>query len=496
MAVHLDASTARRWFDLALRSLAAARQSLDALNVFPVPDADTGSNVVRTLSAGARSAQELPADATLGELAAALAEGSLWGARGNSGVILAQSLQAIAQTFEGLEIATGDDVIRAFDALASAATSAVAEPAEGTIITVAREVAATAVEMPPGAGVDDVVAAALAAAYEATDATTSQLPVLAETGKVDAGAVCLVIIIEALAEVLGLPVTPHDEWFPAPGTGPADSAIAGYEVMYILRAGRRDAKNLQRRLTQIGEAVVVVRGAGDLWHVHVHLAHPEEALADGDMSQVVVRRLDIAGRPLGIVATTTAPGLLEPLAEAGAVAVLSARARTIARAIIDTGARDVVVLPCSADSAVQAGVASRHETVIAEDISVSLAPTRGNLAVLDAVALLAPSLQFAGGPRAARGDADAALARLGHAQAGTRQFSSARADLTEAELLRAAQELAGGGAELLTVLAGASPAATPAAHRIVNLVRALEPDVEAYVLRGGQALPALEASAQ
>ena len=483
----MDAPTARRWFLSALAALAAARASLDALNLFPVPDADTGSNVVRTLAAGARAAQELPDDASLGALAAAVAEGSLWGARGNSGVILAQSLQSIAQTFDGLEVAGADDMIRAFDAVASAATSAVAEPVEGTIITVAREIAAATVHLPAGTGLRTVVATALEAAYAATDATTDQLPALEGTGKVDAGAVCLVLLVEALARELGVPTTPHDEWFPDPADGPVEENIAGYEVMYLLRADHRTASALRRHLTTVGEAVVVVRGAGDLWHVHVHLAHPEDALAEGAMSQVCVRRLDAPRRRIGVVATTTAPGLLEPLAEAGAVAVLGAGARTIARAIVDTGSRDVVVLPCSPESAEFAERASRDDGVVAEDVEVRVARTVSNLAVYDGATVLTQ--------RAEEYALDETVERLHDVLETARHLTCG----TEtSDLLAAAEALVRGVPviELLTVLVGGRPPATAAAQRLVSLVRAGVPALEAYVIEGGQQDSELEAMAQ
>ncbi|MDO5494354.1 MAG: DAK2 domain-containing protein [bacterium] len=485
MIEHLDAPLARRWFLAALAELAAARASLDALNLFPVPDADTGSNVVRTLAAGARAAQELPDDASLGDLAGAVAEGALWGARGNSGVILAQSLQSIAQTFRGLTEAGADDLIRAFDALASAANSAVAEPVEGTIITVAREIAAATVHLPAGAGVRQVVAAALAAAYAATQATTDQLPALRGTGKVDAGAVCLVLLVESLARELGVPTTPHEEWFPDPGEAPVEEEIAGYEVMYLLHADPREAHSLRRHLTTVGEAVVVVRGAGDLWHVHVHLPHPEEALSRSRMSQVVVRRLDSPRRTIGVVATTTAPGLLEPLAEAGAVAVLGAGPRTIARAIVDTGSRDVVVLPCSPQSAHAAGAAAADEAVLAEDVEVAVAATATNLAVYDAATLLTQRAEELG---------LAATARLVAASAASARHSAG--GTAPGDLLAAAEALAVGETDLLTVLAGSQPGAHAAAQRLVTLVRARHPELEAYVIDGGQTSPALEAMAQ
>lgn len=493
MTKHLDAERARRWFTAALGALAAARPSLDALNLFPVPDADTGSNVVRTLAAGARSAQELPANATLAELAAALAEGSLWGARGNSGVILAQSLQAIAQTFTGLEAADGDDLIRAFDALASAANGAVAQPVEGTIITVAREVAAATLALPTGVLIEDVLATALHSAYAATEATTEQLPVLRGTGKVDAGAVCLVIVLEELAREFGVPLTAHPHWFPDPDSGPQACEIPGFEVMYLLRATPAEAALLQRRLTEIGEAVVVVRGGGDLWHVHVHLDHPQEALAAGEMSQVVVRKLDMQGHTFGVVAATTAPGLLEPLAEAGAVAVLRARERTLARAIIDTGARHVIVVPCSGESLAEARAASRHETVLAEDVQVTIADTVSNLAALDVTLGLAQRRVDAGRNTTVEKGEDVAEI-LGAVERGAREYALPL-DVGEVGLQRAAEELVRGGIELVTVLAGAGPRAQELAGRLVDLIRALAPDVEAYILDGAQEGAALEVSA-
>nr|NLD41562.1 DAK2 domain-containing protein [Actinomycetales bacterium] len=529
MIEYMDGPVARRWFLSALAALAAARASLDALNLFPVPDADTGSNVVRTLAAGARAAQELPDDAGLGELAAAVAEGSLWGARGNSGVILAQSLQSIAQTFEGFDKAGPDDMIRAFDAVASAATAAVAEPVEGTIITVAREIAAATVNLPAGTGLRSVLATALEAAYAATSATTDQLPALAGTGKVDAGAVCLVLLVEALARELGVPTTPHDEWFPDPAEAPTEESIPGYEVMYLLRADHREAAALRRHLSSVGEAVVVVRGAGDLWHVHVHLPHPQDALAEGSMSQVCVRRLDAPRRRIGVVAATTAPGLLEPLAEAGAVAVLGAGARTIARAVVDTGARDVVVLPCSDESAAAAAAASRDDGVVAEDVEVRVAGTHSNLAVYDAATVLTQRAEeyaleetvehlhevLATSWHVTCGtDAGELLAAAEALAAGFRADSPAAADTasgvggaptaaasttpgaasTAAAPARTAT--AGGRIELLTVLAGGRPPATAAAQRLVALVRGRVPDVEAYVIEGGQAEAPLEAMAQ
>ncbi|MGM0384670.1 MAG: DAK2 domain-containing protein, partial [Actinomycetota bacterium] len=353
MMTRLDAPTSRRWLSAALSALASARSRIDALNVFPVADSDTGTNVVLTLAAGARTAQQLDDAATLGELAHATADGALWGARGNSGVILAQALQALARTFEGLASAGPSDLIRAFDAIAQSADRALAAPVEGTIVTVARDVASATLALSPHASLTDVVATAVRASNESLGTTTDVLPVLRGTGMVDAGALAFTILLEALAAALGLEEPAHPDWLAAAPSVPGEyGPLEGFEVMYLVHASHRQATALRMHLSEIGNSVVVVQGAHELWHVHVHLDHPAQALSELPMSQVCVRRLDSPARRVGLVAVTTAPLLLEPLAQAGAVAVLGGNASTIARAVVDAASTDVMVLPCSpADAA-------------------------------------------------------------------------------------------------------------------------------------------------
>lgn len=488
--IRLDAIAARRWFDLALSALASARPQLDALNVFPVPDADTGTNVVLTLSAGARATQALDDDVTLGELAAAMAEGALWGARGNSGVILAQSLQAVARTFEGRESAGAIDLIRAFDAVAQAARSALALPVEGTIVTVAREVAAAVLELSPRATVQDVVATALHAGYGAVGRTTEQLEQLRGTGMVDAGALCFAILLEALATTTGVPTTSHPEWLASARTAPTDHGpLEGYEVMYLVRASHRQATTLRMHLGQVGNSVVVVHGRSDLWHVHVHLDHPAQALSGLEMSQVCVRRLDAPKRRVGLVAATSAPQLLEPLAAAGAVAVLNAGAPTISRALVDTGAAETIVLPCSAHSAANAAAAKVDPVVVSDGITVTIAPTHHDLAVYEAVSVLA-----------AAGDWDLAdqLQAVRDVVASSTTYLIGSGDMgsLEAEVGALAARLVDLGPAVVSVLAGATVGARRAAAQLTSLVRAALPDVETFVLVGGQPEPALIISAQ
>lgn len=489
MTTRLDPATARRWFATALTSLAAARSQLDNLNVFPVPDSDTGTNAVLTLSAAAREAQRLPDDAGLGELVAALAEGALWGARGNSGIILAQSLQALRRTFSGLESAGPVEVIRALDAVSNAASGALAHPVEGTIITVAREVAAATLRLPPGVGLAQVVDTALTASYRALEATTDQLEPLRGSGRVDAGGLVLVILIEALAAALDRPAPAHPDWYAAATAPAACAGLEGFEVMYVVHATHREATVLRLRLSRVGSSVVVVEGGAGRWHVHVHLDHPAQALAELEMSQVCVRRLDAPPRPVGIVAATTAPQLLEPLARAGAVAVLDPDDRTLARAVIDTGSQAVLVLPCSPAVSAAAAGAAGDPVVAADGIRVHLAPTSNDLAVLEALGVLGPAEGWG---------ADQQLAAVTELVSATRVLTvpDCQGPRGEADLLAAAGDAIHGAPAVLSVLVGAAVGAHRAARRLTALVSARVPDVETYVVAGGQPAPDLVISAQ
>ncbi len=483
MTQYLDAATARAWFNSALAALSQAREGLDALNIFPVPDADTGSNVLRTLAAGARAAAELGEDATLGELARAVADGALWGARGNSGIIMAQSLQAMARTFDSLTRAGPVDMIRAFDAVANAASTAVSLPAEGTIISVAREMAAATLPLGRSATLDEVVATALAAAYTATEATTDQLAVLRGTGRVDSGAVALVILVETLADSLGLPITPHPEWLDVEALN--EEEMPGFEVMYLVRATHREATDLRLRLGKVGDSVVVVAGAGQLWHVHVHLDHPADALADQEMSQVCVRRLDAPRRTVAVVAETVAPELLEPLAEAGAVAVLRAGPRTLARAVVDGGSPDVVVLTSSAQAASHAQAAGQDESVLADGVRVTVAPTSDDLTVLDAMLTLPDA------------DADLAtvLSAIDDVVAETSTFEILDPQ-DDRELMDAAERACAGAPGVVSLLVGERVGAADGARRLAEMIAALAPEVETYVIPGGQTAPPLLVAAR
>ncbi len=518
-----DAAAMRAWVERGHAALVGARERLDALNVFPVPDSDTGTNLVHTFAEGRAAVRSVPADASLGDVAQALADAVLVGARGNSGIILSQYLRAIGEVFAEQADVDGAQWALALDRGALTATSAMSEPVEGTALTVidaAADAARGAAYVARGGGatqVGDVVVAAVAAARETLLRTPSMLAPLAESGVVDAGGAGFVLLLQALADVvtgsevdvpIQLTVDPvaagagRAGECAAPGHGsPEDLAhwqAGDYEVMYVLRASLEESELLQAALGRIGASVGVVGGLTPgqmtgLWHVHVHTDHPVaavEAARGAPLRQVCVRFLRGALPPrddvLGVVACTSAPGLLAPLAEAGAVVVLvdpegPAGVRAgIARAVVDSGRPYVAVLPCGPVSAEAALVAVERFT--SPSPRVEVLGSLGEASVVAGVAALGESPD----PGDAGGRVRAALER-------TRAASvpwPARAEDLPGAAERAVRALVRPGDELLTVVAGRDvPRAVLDA--VVEAGRAVAPAIEVVELDGGQAAPAL-----
>ncbi|GIU87236.1 MAG: dihydroxyacetone kinase [Acidimicrobiia bacterium] len=260
-------------------ALRAHQEELNRLNVYPVPDGDTGTNMALTLES---VCGELASAESMGEVCHAISRGSLMGARGNSGVITSQILRGLAEEFRGLaEIGPGD-VARGLRRGADAAYEAVLRPVEGTILTVAREAAEAAEDAlasgPPGgtgdAALVTVLDRAAAAACDAVARTPELLPVLRDAGVVDAGGKGLCLLLDALLEVVdGRPI-PEPEVVATPAAVAAhlrgeDVSGLRYEVMYLLEAPDEAVDGLRRAWAAIGDSIVVVGGDG-LWNCHVH----------------------------------------------------------------------------------------------------------------------------------------------------------------------------------------------------------------------------------
>ncbi len=254
-------------------ALRAHQDELNRLNVYPVPDGDTGTNMTLTLES---VVNELGSAEDMAEVCQAVAHGSLMGARGNSGVILSQVLRGLADTFRTLEAAGPSDFAVGLRQASDAAYEAVMRPVEGTILTVVRA-AAEAAEAARDAGEQALVGmldAALLAARDAVARTPDLLPVLKEAGVVDAGGHGFTLLLDALLEVVAGRPIPEPEYVNTPVSVEAhlagdDLASLRYEVMYLLEAQDSTIDAFKQTWAALGDSIVVVGGDG-LWNCHVH----------------------------------------------------------------------------------------------------------------------------------------------------------------------------------------------------------------------------------
>jgi hypothetical protein len=292
-------------------ALALHRDTLNRLNVFPVPDGDTGTNMLLTVEASVRELDERGCEGDdLAAAAEALGHGALMGARGNSGVILCQVLRALSRSF--VTAADGPPAVvlaEALGAASEAARAAVLRPTEGTILTVAAAAADGAAEAAKAqADLLGVCLAARDAAQAGLWRTPELLAVLAEARVVDAGGAGLLLLFEALVAVIGEQPLREDLALPsavaavvAGASGPAGSAMAAdpgglrYEVMYLLEAPDESMSGFKDAWAAIGDSIVVVGGEG-MWNCHIHT---------DDIGAAVEAALDV-GRPREIRVTDLA----------------------------------------------------------------------------------------------------------------------------------------------------------------------------------------------
>src|SRR5687767_9399094 len=264
-----------RFVEIATDALSSAREEIDALNVYPVPDGDTGTNMFLTVSAGrdALLAATADPDVDLESALAALARGALLGARGNSGVILSQMLGALA---ERMVLAGPDDkasqvIAEALREATDASYTAVGTPVEGTMLTVARAASDAALLAAPDKRLGGTISAAAEAARVALAHTPEQLQVLADAGVVDAGGRGLSVILDAAETALtgrrheqpGTRLGVRQIPMPLPSNDLTPDGPA-YEVMYLLDADDEKIPELRRALAGLGDSLVVVGGHG-LW---------------------------------------------------------------------------------------------------------------------------------------------------------------------------------------------------------------------------------------
>ena len=268
--------------------LGANQEEVNRLNVFPVPDGDTGTNMLLTLQSAVEDIRESEAK-EISKIAALAAHGSLMGARGNSGVILSQIFRGFAKHVQGKSELTPAELADALEEAANAAYRAVIKPTEGTILTVAREAgkAAQAGAATPNARVNTVIRAACKAAKTATDNTPTQLAILREAGVVDAGGYGLQVILEGFLKTVEAADSEAPAAMPAPAarnTAPAQRNLElpvegwGYCTEFLIEGDGMNVDEIRDTIAGMGNSALVV-GDEDLIRVHVHTNEPTKVLA-------------------------------------------------------------------------------------------------------------------------------------------------------------------------------------------------------------------------
>jgi uncharacterized protein len=279
-----DAASVRRALSACLAWLEQHAEAINALNVFPVPDGDTGTNMVLTLR-GAVAEAEQCAGHRGGDVMKAAAHGALMGARGNSGVILSQLLRGTAQATAEATLLTPKLVADAFASARDTAYQGVMRPVEGTILTVAKEVASATGRAARNESIDfrQLLAVATDAARHAVAATPTQLQVLADAGVVDAGGQGLFVILEGLhryASGLGVQYNGHLHGSVDLAAFGTHEEEYGYDTQFIIHGRGLDVDQIREALSALGDSLLVV-GDGTAVKVHIHTDRPGDPLNYG-----------------------------------------------------------------------------------------------------------------------------------------------------------------------------------------------------------------------
>lgn len=526
----LDAHAVRRWVTVGREALSAAKDEIDDLNVYPVPDGDTGTNLLMTMDSIVEAVEQV-GSAGVAAVWDAMARGALMGARGNSGVILSQLLRGLADALGQGDTGTAEGLQRGLTRAAELAYAAVAKPVEGTMLTVARECAEAAARVESG-GLVAVVREARAAAGRSLARTPDLLPQLRSAGVVDAGGKGLCVLLEALESVVTGEASFSGD---APRllvardrSGLARAREAGsdayaYEVQYLLRDAAPEAvETLKTVLGGLGDSLVVV-GVHGLFNVHVHVndvgAAVEAGLDAGRPFRVTVTRFadqvdeDAERAPVGterpagraVVAVAPGDGLAALFAGSGAVVVEGGPTSNpstgeLLDALRRAGVAEVVLLPNDGNTL---GVASAAAAAARDEgVSVAVVPTRSVLQGLAALAVADDSRPFA--------DDVAAMAEAAGSTRWAEVTTAVREAATMAGVCRpgdvlgllegdvvligddvekVATELVDrmldGGGELVTVVTG-EQAPAGAGDRLVEHVERTRPAVEVVAYDGGQ----------
>lgn len=403
----------RRVFRLAFDRLEEYRDTVNALNVFPVPDGDTGTNMSLTLRAGIERCAESEAP-TAGEVARDLSQGTFFGARGNSGVILSQFFKGFGDALDGSETCTASDLGRALDMAREAAYGAVGNPREGTMLTVIRRSAEAALEE-GAASVAHVLQTAYLASCVALKNTPEQLPVLKEAGVVDSGGLGIVVILggvleglspdrlEGVSEEAGLEGIIGESMASLGGSDQSREAGFvhqsleadwGYCTEFIISGSDLSPQAVRQYFEESARSTVVVGDPNNV-RVHIHADDPGPAIsygvALGTVSNVKIESMDdqnaewaaghsapapTVGAEQAVVAVAAGEGLAGLFMEAGCGHVIQGgqtmnpSVQQIMQGIERAGAENTIFLPNNKNIVLTA------EQVAAIDATVHVVPTR------------------------------------------------------------------------------------------------------------------------
>lgn len=351
-------------------------EMVNALNVFPVPDGDTGTNMLLTMQSAMEEIAKVPA-ADFGSVAHAAAHGALMGARGNSGVILSQILRGIARSADGKESIGAAELAAALKEGANTAYRGIGKPVEGTILTVARESADAAMAASQeGRSLVQVLRRTLSAARRSLDLTPTLLSTLKDAGVVDAGGQGYLLILEGAQLYLTGDRTPSAATLsrPARKVGRESSAFDptkdyGYCTEVLVRGEALHVDKIREQLEALGSSVIVV-GEPDLVHIHVHTREPGEVinLASklGAMDKIKIENMQLQHTSylaqrnversaivegIGVVVVAAGEGLSKVFRDLGACTVvhggqtMNPSIEELVHAVVSCGRGKVILLP-------------------------------------------------------------------------------------------------------------------------------------------------------
>jgi DAK2 domain fusion protein YloV len=516
-------------------ALRAHQEELNRLNVYPVPDGDTGTNMALTLET---VFVELGDAERMDDVCRAISHGSLMGARGNSGVIMSQILRGFADTFSTEESVDANALTTALRRASDAAYEAVMRPVEGTILTVVRA-SAEAAEAALAAGektLEGLLERTVAAAREAVERTPELLPVLKDAGVVDAGGRGFTLLLDAFLHVVDERPIPEPEIVATPPAVEAhihggDVSSLRYEVMYLLEADDSTIPGFKDAWSAIGDSIVVVGGDG-MWNCHVHTNEVGPAIEAGieagrpckiritDLLEQVEEEQWVreaagdgvsssdstaARATTGVVAVGMGDGVQRLLRSVGVNTIVAAgqsmnpSTGEILEAVEGVAARGVVVLPNNKNI-----VPAAQQVDALTDRAVGVVPTNAVVEALAALVAYDPDAPLEANVEAMRdaagrvraGEVTQAVrdskAECGTIEAGdwiaiTREGIFAAEKTAVDAAIALVDHLVNGDSELVTVLLGADARAAET-NRLREHLGLEHPNVEVEVHEGDQPL--------